>query len=492
MPTPRPTTSGKLSDLARHVVLPSGLASTGWPAVRSKCAELGIRFDPWQDGVGRIILSKRADGTYATSVGGVVISIPRQVGKTFLLGALVFALCLLTPGITVIWTAHRLRTAAETFLSMQGLTRRRKIAPHVAKIVLGSGDEEIQFRNGSRIMFGARERGFGRGFSMVDVLVFDEAQILTDNAIDDMVPATNQATNPLLLFTGTPPKPTDPCEVFTAKRAKALAGDSAGMAYIEFSADEDADPDDPVQWKKANASYPRRTPSQAIMRMRENLTDDSFMREALGVWDTSKTLAVIDAASWKLVADPASMAIDRLSLGVDVSPGTDARVASVALAGQRADGLWHVELDQHREGVDWVPAYLEGVCHRNRLHAVVLDEKSGLVESRNGRHFVKETNIAVTLASAEGRDMAIACAKFFDTVMGQSLRHTDQPQMNLALSVARKRPIGDAWGWNRRTATSDITPLVAATLALWGTQSATVKRPGGNRRTEGRRAVVLT
>jgi hypothetical protein len=324
---------------------------------------------------------------------------------------------------------------------------------------------------------------------MVDVLVFDEAQILTDNAIDDMVPATNQAPNPLLLFTGTPPKPSDPSEVFSEKRAKAIAGESAGMAYIEFSADEDADPDDPAQWSKANPSFPRRTPAQAVMRMRENLTDDSFMREALGVWDTSKTQAIIDPKSWGLVADPASMAIDRLVLAVDVAP--DRSVASVGLAGLRADGLWHAELDEHRQGVEWVPAWLEQRCERNRLHAVVLDEKSGLVESRNGRHFVKGTNVAVTLASAEGRDMAIACAKFFDAVMGQTVRHTDQPQLNVALSVARKRPIGDAWAWNRKNATSDITPLVACTLALWGAQAANVKRPGGKRRTEERRAVVV-
>lgn len=457
--------------------------------MRAKCLELGIRFDAWQDGAGRIILSKRADGSYATSVGGVVMSIPRQVGKTFLLGALVFALCLLTPGITVIWTAHRLRTAAETFQSMQALAKRRKIAPHIAKIVLGSGDEEIRFTNDSRILFGARERGFGRGFSMVDVLVFDEAQILSDNAIDDMVPAQNQSQNPLLLFTGTPPKPSDPGEVFAAKRTQALSGKAEEMAYIEFSADEDADPDDPEQWGRANPSYPQHTPATSIRRMRENLTDDSFMREALGIWDTSKSKQVIDPQTWALRGDAASMAIDRLTLAVDIAP--DRSVASVALAGMRHDERWHVELDEHRTGVDWVPAWIEDRAERNRLHAVVLDEMSGLLEKRNGRNYVIGTQIEVTLASASGRDMTIACAKFYDATMDGTLVHTDQPQVNVALSVARKRPLQAGWAWNRRDARSDITPIVAETLALWGAQSTTVKKPTRKHAGEGRRAVVL-
>jgi hypothetical protein len=180
-------------------------------------------FDPWQDGAGRVILAKRADGKYAATIGGTALSIPRQVGKTFLVGAIVFALCLLFPGLTVIWTAHRLRTADETFDKMLAMSRRKRIAPFMLRSSLGSGEEEIRFRNGSRIMFGARERGFGRGFDEVDVLIFDEAQILTENAIDDMVPATNQSRQPagaLMLFMGTPPKPSDPGEVFARMRLR--------------------------------------------------------------------------------------------------------------------------------------------------------------------------------------------------------------------------------------------------------------------------------
>ena len=61
--------------------------------------------------------------------------------------------------------------------------------------------------------------------------------------------------------------------------------------------------------------------------------------------------------------------------------------------------------------------------------------------------------------------------------------------MNVALSVARKRPLAGGWAWNRKDATSDITPVVAATLALWGSMRDNVERP--SRRTEGRRAVVV-
>jgi phage terminase large subunit-like protein len=459
---------------------------------------MGVEFDSWQHGVGQLALGKRKNGKYAATVGGVVLSIPRQVGKTFLVGMMIIALCVLFPRLTVLWTAHRTRTSTMTFKTMQAMVRRKKIRVHLAPerndgIRSTNGEQEIRFKNGSVIMFGAREAGFGRGFDSVDVEVFDEAQILTEKALEDMVPAANaskQAAGALLFFMGTPPRPTDPGEEFTNRRSKALEGRTRDAVYVEFSADADADPDDQVQWAKANPSFPGRTPVESMERMREQLTDDdSFRREALGIWDAAGTPEVIDSVSWGNVADPASMAIERLTLAVDVAP--DRSVAAVALAGRRADGLWHVELGEQRKNVEWVSAWVSSLADRNRLHAVVVDVMSGLVETRNGRNFLVGTQVVVTPAAADGRDMAIASGQFFDAVMESSpkLRHTDQPQMNVALSLARKRPLAGAWAWNRKDATADITPVVAATLALWGAQKDDVERP--TRRQGTRTAVML-
>ena len=151
-----------------------------------------------------------------------------------------------------------------------------------------NGEQEIAFRNGSRILFGAREGGFGRGFAAVDAIVFDEAQILTERALDDMVPATNQAkwpTGALLLYMGTPPRPIDPGEVFSLKRESALAGLTDSQVYVELCADEDADPDDLDQLALANPSFPERTPLESVLRMRANLgSDEAYLREGFGIW----------------------------------------------------------------------------------------------------------------------------------------------------------------------------------------------------------------
>jgi hypothetical protein len=75
--------------VARHVVTPEGIARSEWPSVRETCRRLGWGFDGWQDGAGMLILSQRADGEYAADT--IVVSIPRQVGKTYLIACIIFA-----------------------------------------------------------------------------------------------------------------------------------------------------------------------------------------------------------------------------------------------------------------------------------------------------------------------------------------------------------------------------------------------------------------
>ena len=101
MPAPRTKPGPALSDVARHLVLPDGITSTAWPSVQARCRTMGVTFDPWQVGLVQGALAKREDGKYAATVGGVVMSIPRQVGKTFFVG-MVMMLAMCWQGV---WTA---------------------------------------------------------------------------------------------------------------------------------------------------------------------------------------------------------------------------------------------------------------------------------------------------------------------------------------------------------------------------------------------------
>lgn len=449
----------RLSDVARHVVAPKGVVSTGWPKVRDTCNRLGWEFDGWQDGAGKLILGKRADGLLAADLA--VVSIPRQVGKSYLFAAMSFAMCLLQPGLTVIWTAHRVKTAKEQFNSMAGMANQESVRQHVDKVVRGRGDEALLFANGSRILFGAREAGFGRGFANVGVLVFDEAQILTESAMEDMIAAQNVAENPLTILTGTPPRPRDPGEVFTTARLEALSGESDEVLYIELSADPEADLMDRAQWRRANPSFPYRTSERAMLRMKKNLSEDSFRREALGIWDEiSVHKPLVTVEQWRGMADvgPADD-VRPDSLGVDMSHGRDISVGACWVEGDSA----HIE--QVWSGSDSVAAVEWLVDRAGRRIPIVVDQASpasSLIPELKAR----KCNVVVTTAA----NMAQACGLLENRIASDSLTHAAQKPVTDAIMGARKRPIRDAGGWalDRSDPTSMIYPIVAATLALFG------------------------
>lgn len=429
------------------------------------CNRLGWGFDRWQADAGRLILAKRADGTYAADT--TCISIPRQVGKTYLVACIIFALCLLKPGLTVIWTAHRKTTARETFDQFDGMAKRPKVAAHIRQVLHGKGDEAIHFNNGSRILFGARESGFGRGFAGVDILVCDEGQILPDSTLEDLGATQNTAPNPLFFVMGTPPRPRDAGEFFTLLRQEALDGESDATLYIETSADRGTDPMDPDQLRKANPSYPHRTTHRALLRLRKKLkNDDAWNREARGIWDEiTKQFSPINGAMWgELVDVGPSDGTKPAALAVDMSHGRAISVGACWLEDTSA----HVE--EVWAGVD-EPAAVEWVAARaGKKTPVLIDSQSpaaSMIPALKARK--------VKVHSGSAGDMAKACGLVKSDVEAGRLTHADQESVNDAREGARKRAIGTAggWGYDRSNPSVNIAPLVAVTLARLGASMAT-------------------
>ena len=479
-----PATSSErpLSDVARHVVAPEGIASTEWPSVGKTCNRLGWGFDRWQSDAGRLILAKRPDGSYAADT--TVISIPRQVGKTYLVACIIFALCLLKPGLTVIWTAHRKTTARETFDQFDGMAKRPKVAAHIKQVLHGKGDEAIHFNNGSRILFGARESGFGRGFAGVDILVCDEGQILPESTLEDLGATQNTAPNPLFFVMGTPPRPKDPGEFFTLLRQEALDGESDSTLYIETSADRGTDPMDPDQLRKANPSYPHRTTHRALLRLRKKLkSDDAWNREARGIWDeVTKQFSPINGAMWADGADVGpDIGIRPDGFAVDMSHAREISVGACWLEDESA----HVE--EVWAGVD-EPAAVEWIAAKvGRRIPVIIDSMSPAASMIPA---LKARRVKVHVGSSG--DMSKACGLVKSDNEAGRLTHADQESVNDAREGARKRAIGTAggWGYDRSNPSVNIAPLVAVTLARL---AASMTKPAGSggRSSGGRKAVVM-
>jgi hypothetical protein len=137
-------------------------------------------------------------------------------------------------------------------------------------------------------------------------------------------------------------------------------------------------------------------------------------------------------------------------------------MAAIGVAGYRSDRRTHVEVVEHRAGTQWVPERLLQLQRRWAPFPVIVDPGGPA-----GSLLVDLAAAGVSTETLSAREYAQACGQFYDGVTEGAVRHLEQPVLGAAVSGARKRVLGDAWAWARKSG-GDISPLVACTLARWG------------------------
>lgn len=457
----------KLSEVAKKLVVPEGIVGSYWPRIRETCnTRLGLSLDRWQDGIAGLALAYRSDGVIAHTVGGCGMTLPRQVGKTHTVVSVMFGLCIEHPGLLAIWTSHHVKTNSETFQAVQSYCKRERIKPFIKKVYLGSGDEAVEFTNGSRILFGARERGFGRGIPGVDVLMSDEAQILTQRAMQDMLATMNTSRLGLHMYVGTPPKPTDNSEMFVAMRREAISGEATDIAWIECGADDDIDDiDDIEQWMKANASCPHRTPVVSIQRLRRRLDDDGFRREALGIWDATTDGSAFDVDAWSQLGDTGVDTPRSAALVIDLSP--DRKHCWIGVAGE-------VDTDKG-ERVLLMAVETTAATAVKRVQELVEARDIVEVAITGGAARALEPDLVeagLEYQKLSPADIAASYSTLQESIKNKTIVHGEQSELTIALLMTKTRFLtsGESEVFDRRNYSANLSPAVACACALfrWG------------------------
>jgi hypothetical protein len=210
---------------------------------------------------------------------------------------------------------------------------------------------------------------------------------------------------------------------------------------------------------------------------RSAMSPAGFARERLGVWprDDEGAGAVIDQKAWHALSAPEPESRTAVAFAVDVTPNRDHAAIGVFTPGP--DDVGNLAIVEHRSGTDWVVARLVELKAQYNPIAIGIDGKgpaaSLLLDLDKVGIRPPETPAKPKygdLAVSNAQDMAAACGQLVDAIRQGLVRHQGQPMLNLAVVGVKTRPLGDSWAWARRTATQDISPLVAATLARWAYQ----------------------
>lgn len=453
----------------RICVIPDGDPHPRWNEVLELLDRLKMNLDGWQLDVLHASLLRCGEMWAAFTVA---VCAPRQNGKNEILQARELAGALILGEELIIHSAHLADTCMEAFMRMDDLIDSSDwLSGQIRHVRRTNGREAIQFMNGARVRFRTRTRGGGRGFSGSPV-IFDEPMffpVISQNAI---LPIMSAQPDPQAWYTGSAvdQREHEDGVVFARVRERALSGEDDRLAYFEWSLDaaapdmvSDGDASNPTVWAETNPALGIRITPGYIKAEREELTPRGFAVERLGVGDWPDTddsnESPIDLDVWDDLADPLASAVGDVCLAFDVSPERHSSIASVGVTNQ---GKFVLEVIETGEGTSWVPERLRELYADLDVAQIVCDGVGPAVS------IAKQVDEAgITVRRLDSNEHGQACGLLIDAINDGNLCHLDQDELQNAIRGSKPRPMVDAWAWSRRNSDVDISPLVAATFAVW-------------------------
>lgn len=459
------------------------------PLARLMAWSIGIELMPWQEHVIAIATEFDPD-TGLPYYRHCWITIPRQQGKTTLLLVITLVRAMaFGPGQRMIYSAQSGSDARKKFIE-DWLKELRK-SPFVwgragsekpngrglvSKVHTQNGHEGLDFVNDTifRLMSSSKDAGHG---TTLDFGMFDEAWKDFDLRREQaLVPATNTVADAWLWGVSTMGH--GDSVFLNAKVAagrKAVAEDTGrGMAFFEWSARPGTDLFDSDRYHEFMPALGYTNRIDTIVDNIATVVADPKQgpdeaRRAYLNQPTAGVRSVFPPGAWELVTSPDAAPAGELTLALEVHP--ERKSGSIAVA----DADHAIELIDHRPGLDWVKTRTAEIALK--LNAPVVIDEGGPAGS-----FIADLETAgVTVIKVGTRQLTQACGSFYDAVNDRTIEVRSHPDADDASVVllddaaaeavenARTRTVSDAWAWARKVGDHDASPLVAMSLALWGT-----------------------
>ena len=447
-------------------IVPPGIVSTDGPDAALLCETYWFTPDPWQRDLLDTWLSRDSDGNLLVITAG--LSVPRQNGKNGAIEALEFYLLVTDPNAHILHTAHRVKTVKKAHKRLAQIFQKRgrkwaKIRDLVARVRWTNGEEAIEMKSGATIEYSARSTNSGRGFDNITLIVYDEAQALTDDQLEALnaTMAASATGDRQAIYTGTPPGPNVNGTVFRKRRTAALTNPTPHTAWHEWSIQR-ALPQD-VTWDDVLEMVYMTNPAIEVNRpsaLSETFTReefdsydiDGFARERLGWWDESYGATEPPAIDPEVWSKTAIEGIGRkyqgiTALGVKFShDGT-----SWALAGckqKRDRSRCAFEIIELGDTLRGTRPLAEAIARRKDTVSVVLVDGAANADALCSN--LSELGVPKGyVVRMQAKDVVAAAQTLVDALVDGTASHSTEGQKVLdeCAATATRREIGKKGGW---------------------------------------------
>ena len=433
--------------------------------------EYGYDLDDWQQDVVDCWLGRDDGGRRNVTSAG--LALPRQNGKNVCLEAREFY-GLVVDGERILHTAHQVRTSKKSFRRLAAMftdKRHPEVTDIVKQIRYTNGEECIELDNGGVIEFSARSRQAARGFDGISLVVYDEAQELTDDQVEAIMATLSASATGTrqIIYTGTPPYPGCPGDVFRRRRRVCLDDPGKHDSWHEWSVAAESvaeiKVDDKTLWYMTNPALGIRLDEEFTEEERRSMSPDGFARERLGWWSPDITEVAehpISEDVWEACRSEEPKPEGKTAYGVKFSAdGTEVCLCGAVIPKDGPARISMIEMRPTGQGTQWLADWLNQ--RYRQASCVVIDGKNGvdvLIDKIHG-----EWRMPGSIIRPTARDVVASVSTLMDMLAEKSVTwYFGQEALRDSALTSVKRPIGGGWGFGGE----NPIPIEAACLALWG------------------------
>lgn len=433
--------------------------------------EYGCTLDEWQQSVLNCWLGRDENGNYNVTSAG--LALPRQNGKNVCLEAREFY-GLVVDGERILHTAHQVRTSKKSFRRLAAMftdKRHPEVTDIVKQIRYTNGEECIELTNGGTIEFSARSRQAARGFDGISLVVYDEAQELTDDQVEAIMATLSASATGTrqIIYTGTPPYPGCPGEVFRRRRAISMSDPGRHDCWHEWSVDaasvSEINVSDVSLWYMTNPALGTRLSEDFTAEELRTMSADGFARERLGWWAPiveHKIEYAIPFDVWDACKSEEPKPDGKTAYGVKFSAdGATVSLCGAVIPEEGPARISLIETESTGQGIKWLSDWLN--ARYKKASCVVIDGRNGvdvLIE-----RIADVWRMRGSIIRPSTKDVIAAVSNLTNALNEQNVTwYYAQDALRESAVNANKRPIGGGWGFGGENST----PIEACALALWG------------------------
>ena len=439
-------------------------------------------FDMFRQGeeVAALLEASKSDGSplYET----VAILLPRRATKTTSVWSTILGRAKNIPGFKAVTTAQDGIRARNRFrdvqrsLQAQDLEGQKNPNRRLGKLRWANGDEAIEFDNGSRIWVVPPESGAFRS-EAADLLFFDEAGELSATRSEDLVggalPLMDTRPRGQVIIAGTPGLTRSGMLWTFVERGRSTDRADRSVGVLDYSLRDgehsttvDDDGVHHLNIKALRRVHPgigTLTTTARIQSRFEAMQLTQFEREYFCRFPFDATISAIPAADWQRARRPFEELPprpDHVGLAFDVEP--DSSSAALVAAWRDETGRVHLEVLACRPGTAWLTVAGRDASRKHRA-PITHDIIGANMDPANLLHRAR-----VSLDGQQLRAVQGAAARIVQELAESNVSHYSQSDLDHAVEGVNWRNVGDGGRlFGRKASANPVSPIVAASLALW-------------------------